>query len=531
MTKEVLLDVGVILDYVLGTGDYTSVQYIIDKISNHQLYGFFPAGLVPLLSHLFEQKVTETPHSSTTYSKDKLKEVMSHLQLITTTGKDISAILDTGSSLTIEAAKRVCPDVMFITDCLSSWKQSKAFTPGAFVEYYKNRRKKKTDQVFFLNLKREYTNLMEEVDQALLSVGAKAQYIMGPEVSQFETDAASYIGTKHAIGVASGTDALVLALRALAIHQREQEFFNEEDLIITSAFTFTATGDAILRAGATPLFVGIDPDSFNLNVEHVKKALSTDHVDKHRIVGILPVHLFGHSCDMDAIMNIAEQHSLFVLEDVAQAFGAEWKGEKLGSIGTIGAFSFYPTKNLGGFGDGGLVTTCDDRLAELVGMLLGHGGKDKYNVEHIGYNSRLDTIQASILQVKMRYIDEFNLRRRKIAEFYDQGLQDLKDIKLPLLYYDSYQHIYHQYTICVTDGRRDQLRSALKEKGIDTMVYYPIPLHQMKVFDGQCVKGEELENVESVCSEVLNLPIGPLTSCEEVELVVTSIREFFYGGN
>jgi len=530
MAEKVLFDVNVILDYVLETGDYTSVEYAINKISNCQLYGFFPAGLVPLLSHLLEQKLAKTPHPRITYSKEKLKKVMSHLQLIATTGEDALAILDTDSYLTIETARRVCPDAMVITDSPSSLKQFRTFTPRAFVEYYKDRCEKESDQVLFLNLEREYINLMEEMDQALLSVAAKAQYIMGPEVSQFEAGAASYLGTKHAIGVASGTDALVLALRALAIQRSGQEFFSEEDLIITSSFTFTATGDAILRAGATPLFVDIDPNDFNLNVEHLKEILSTGHVDEHRIVGVLPVHLFGHSCDMSTIMDVVEQYSLFVLEDVAQAFGAEWMGKKLGGIGTIGAFSFFPTKNLGSFGDGGLVTTNDDRLAELVRMLLRHGGKDKYNVEHIGYNSRLDTIQASILQVKMRYIDECNLKRRRIAEFYNRALQDLTSIKLPL-YYDTYQHVYHQYTIRVTDGCRDQLHLALKEKQISTMIYYPIPLHQMKVFEGRCVKDGSLNNAETMCGEVLSLPIAPLMSLEETELVVASIREFFESGN
>ena len=530
MTEEVLFDVNVILDYVLEAGDYTSVEYIISKVSNRQLYGFFPAGLVPLLSHLLEQKLAKTPHPRIKDSKEKLKRVMSHLQLITTIGEDVLAVLDTENYLTIKTAQRVCPDAMVITNSPDSLEQFRTFTPKAFVEYYKDRCKKKSDQILFLNLEREYINLMEEMDQALLSVAAKAQYIMGAEVSQFEVSAASYLGTKHAIGVASGTDALVLALRALAIQKSGQEFFSEEDVIITSPFTFTATGEAILRAGATPLFVDIDPNNFNLNVEYLKEILSASHVDKHRIVGVLPVHLFGHSCDMSTIMDVVEQYSSFVLEDVAQAFGAEWKGKKLGSIGTIGAFSFFPTKNLGSFGDGGLVITNDDRLAELVRMLLRHGGTDKYNVEHIGYNSRLDTIQASILQVKMRYIDECNLKRRRIAEFYNRALQDLTSIKLPL-YYDTYQHVYHQYTIRVTDGRRDQLHLALKEKQISTIIYYPIPLHQMKVFEGRCAKAGSLNNAETMCGEVLSLPIAPLISFEETELVVTSIREFFESGN
>ena len=530
MVEEVFLDVDVILDYVLGTGDYASVEYIIDKISSYQLYGYFPAGLVPLLSYLLEQRVTKTPHLGTSCSEDKLKRVMSLLRLVTTTGKDVLEDLNAENNLIVEVAQRVCPNAIIITNCVDFLNQLKAFTPEGFVKYYNDQNEKKSAQVPFLDLKREYASLMEEMDQVLLSVGAKAQYIMGQGVSQFEADVAAYLGTKYAIGVASGTDALVLSLRALAIQKSGQEFFSKDDLIITSPFTFTATGDTILRAGATPLFVDINPDDFNLNIEHAKRVLSTAHLNNYRIVGILPVHLFGHSCDMDAIMEVAEQYGLFVLEDVAQAFGAEWMGKKLGSCGTIGAFSFYPTKNLGGFGDGGLVTTNDNRLAELVKMLLRHGGKDKYNVEHIGYNSRLDILQASILQVKLRYIDKFNLKRRTTAAIYNRGLQDLTHIKLPL-YFDSYQHIYHQYTIRVTGGYRDQLRIALKEKGISTMVYYPILLHRMKVFDGRCVKGGNLENVAPVCDEVLNLPVGPLMLREEVELVVTSIREFFNNGN
>ena len=228
---------------------------------------------------------------------------------------------------------------------------------------------------------------------------------------------------------------------------------------------------------------------------------------------------------MDRINEVSKKYNLFVLEDVAQAFGGSWKNKKLGSLGTIGAFSFFPSKNLGGFGDGGMIATDDDKIADLTSMLSKHGGKNKYDVDHIGYNSRLDTIQAAILLAKLEYIDEFNKKRRKIAELYDEGLKNIKGIVLPRSEPDAY-HVYHQYTIRVLDKKRDELQNYLKEKLVGTNVYYPVPLHKMKVFDGASKIHKTLGNAEKATEEVLSLPIEPLLNEECIQYVINSIKEF-----
>src|SRR3972149_441449 len=285
-------------------------------------------------------------------------------------------------------------------------------------------------QIPMLDLRREYEYMKKDIDAAISRCLEHQKWILGPEVGELERKIAEYIGVKHCIGISSGTDALVLALRALAIKTKGKEYFDRDDEIITTPFTFTATGDAILRAGATPVFVDINPDTYNIDPVKIREYISSAGPDN--IVGIVPVHLYGQSCGMDEIMEIARENDLFILEDVAQAFGGKWKGKRLGAIGTAGTFSFFPSKNLGGFGDGGMVSTNDDEIAELVRMLLKHGGRDKYNVDHIGYNARLDTLQAAILLAKFKYIDEFNERRRKIAEIYNRELADIDGVVLPM---------------------------------------------------------------------------------------------------
>jgi len=259
-------------------------------------------------------------------------------------------------------------------------------------------------QITMLDLKLEYEYMKKDIDAALQKCLDHQRWIFGPEVKELEDRIAQYMGTKHCIGSCSGTEALVLSLRALAIKLKGNEFFDSTNEVITTSFTFTATGDAILRSGATPVFVDIDPATFNIDTEKIKEYLSSSN----NVVGIMPVHIYGQACNMDEIMKLAKEHNLFVVEDVAQAFGGGWKGQKLGSIGNAGAFSFFPSKNLGGFGDGGVVTTDDDNIAEIVRMLIRHGGKDKYNVDHVGYNARLDTLQAAIVLAKTKYIDEFS---------------------------------------------------------------------------------------------------------------------------
>lgn len=398
-------------------------------------------------------------------------------------------------------------------------------------------------KITMLDLRLEYEYMKEDIDSAIRKCLEHQKWILGPEVKEFEDKVAEYLGVKHCIGVSSGTDSLVLSLRALAIKLKGQEYFDRSDEIITTPFTFTATGDAILRAGATPVFVDIDPITYNIDPVKIREYLAYSHSpiasSPPNVVGILPVHLYGQACNMDEIMTIAKEYNLFVLEDVAQAFGGSWKGQKLGSIGTIGAFSFFPSKNLGGFGDGGMVSTNDDELAELVGMLLKHGGKDKYNVDHIGYNTRLDTLQAAILLAKLKYVDEFNERRRKIAGLYNEGLKDLEGVVLLIALSPSpiascpspIAHdvsVFHQYTIRVFNGRRDTLQKYLRGKGVDAMVYYPFPLHKMNVFKNSRSKSfNSLNNAETASMEVLSLPLEPLQSQEQTAYIINCINDIF----
>jgi dTDP-4-amino-4,6-dideoxygalactose transaminase len=377
-----------------------------------------------------------------------------------------------------------------------------------------------------LDLKLEYEYMKDEIDAAIGRCLEHQKWIFGPEIRELEDKIATYIGTGHCIGCSSGTEALVLSLRALALKLKGREYFEKTDEIITTSFTFTATGDAILRSGATPVFVDIDPAAYNIDPAGIREYIKSEiRNPKSEIVGIIPVHLYGLSSEMDEIMKIAAEHNLFVIEDVAQAFGGSWKGRKLGSIGTAGCFSFFPSKNLGGFGDGGMVSTNNEEIADIVRMLIKHGGKDKYNVDHIGYNGRLDTLQAAILLAKLKYIDEFNERRKNIAGFYNEALKKIEGLVLPAA---DGGHVFHQYTVRLLNGKRDLLQKFLKDEGISTMVYYPMPLHKMKVFDGRCKTFGELRESEKAVGEVLSLPIEPLMDEAEMAEVVTSAAAFFF---
>ncbi len=375
-----------------------------------------------------------------------------------------------------------------------------------------------------LDLRLEYEYMKPAIDMALTKCLEHQQWILGPEVKALEEAMSQYLSARHCIGTSSGTEALVLSLRALAIKLRRREYFDRSDEIITTPFTFTATGDAILRSGATPVFVDIDPSSFNIDTTQIRQYLT---VKSSRVVGIVPVHLYGKACNMDEMMKLAGEFGLFVVEDIAQAFGATWNNRKLGSVATAGAFSFFPSKNLGGFGDGGLVSTNDDKVAEIVRMLLKHGGKDKYDANHVGYNARLDTLQAAILLAKLGYLDEFNSRRKRIAEAYGQGFSKLNQYSVILPEYCSdSSHVYHQYTITVPE--RDKLQSFLKDHGIATMVYYPVPLHRMKVFGNNRSKSAGmLYNAEKASSCVLSLPIEPLQNEATTGYVIDRIKSFF----
>ncbi len=380
-------------------------------------------------------------------------------------------------------------------------------------------------KVSILNLKRLHESIKPEIDKAIADVFNMQNFILGIQVSELETKVAEYIGTKHAIGVASGTDALVIALKAAAFKMYGRESFKEGDEIITTPFTFVATGDSILLAGAKPVFVGIDPGTCNIDTDEIKKYISENG---SRVVGILPVHIYGQSCDMHEIMEIAKEKSLCVIEDVAQAFGAEWENKKLGSIGEAGCISFFPSKNLGCFGDGGMIVTNDDGIAETTGMLRKHGGKDKYNVDLLGHNSRLDTLQASILLAKIKHIDTWNNGRRNIAAVYNRELSDIDGLVIPadgLVSSHQNLHVYHQYT-CRT-SKRDALQAFLKESGIGSMIYYPVSLHKQKLFMDKAVIAGNLQTSEQATEQVLSLPIDPLQNEEETMYVVQKIKEFF----
>ena len=381
-----------------------------------------------------------------------------------------------------------------------------------------------------LDLRLEYEYMKADIDAAIQKCLDHQKWIFGPEVKELEDNIAEYLGVRHCIGVCSGTESLVLALRALAIKIQGQEYFEKSDEVLTTPFTFTATGDAILRSGATPVFIDIDPATYNIDTDKVREYLiqnSKLKTQNSKVVGIIPVHLYGQACNMDEIMKIAEENELFAVEDVAQAFGGAWKNKKLGSLGSTGSFSFFPSKNLGGFGDGGMISTDDDKTMELVRMLLRHGGKDKYNVDHIGYNARLDTLQAAIVLAKFKYIDEFNNGRRIIADAYNEGLKDTEGIDLPASLPEAF-HVNHQYTIRVLNGKRGNLQSFLKDKGISTMIYYPYPLHKMKVFgSGRSKSHGSLEHSETATESVLSLPIEPLQKKEETLYVMDCIKEYF----
>ena len=331
----------------------------------------------------------------------------------------------------------------------------------------------------------------DEFNAAFQRVMRSGQFILGPEEKAFEQECATYLGVKHAIGVNSGTDALYIAMRALNI--------GPGDEVITTPFTFFATAEAISHVGATPVFVDIEESTFNIDPDLIPAAIT------ERTKAIIPVHLFGRPCDMDRIQTIAAQHGLNIVEDCAQSFGATWKGRKAGLMGTFGCYSFFPTKNLNAFGDGGMITTDDEELAAYARMLRVHGSRKKYFNETVGYNSRLDELQAALLRVKLPHIERWNAGRIKVAEVYGALLAGARDIVTPEM---TPGHVFHQYTLRVQAGKRDELQAQLAEAGVDTMVYYPVPVHRLKLYSASHAT-ITCPVAEQAAREVLSLPIWP----------------------
>jgi dTDP-4-amino-4,6-dideoxygalactose transaminase len=358
-----------------------------------------------------------------------------------------------------------------------------------------------------LDLTPELAEVGAGLDAAWRRVVASGHFILGAEVEGFEREVASYLGVKHAVGVNSGTDALVLALRALGI--------GPGDEVITSPFTFFATAEAISTLGATPVFVDIDPATFCLRADLAAQAVGP------RTRAILPVHLFGHSAALGELQALCRSRQLQLVEDVAQAFGGTWQGRKLGTAGQAAAFSFFPSKNLGCLGDGGLVTTDDDRAADAMRMLRAHGSRKKYFNETIGYNSRLDALQAAVLRVKLPHVEGWNQARRAAAARYRELLAGAPGLILPVERPGA-EHVYHQFTIRVAGGRRDALQAALASAGIGTMVYYPKAVHQLPIY---ARPGLVFPEAEAASREVLSLPIWPRITESQQARVATAIRK------
>lgn len=393
-------------------------------------------------------------------------------------------------------------------------------------------------KISLIDLKRQYATIKEESDKAVVDVLSSAQYIMGDNVKQFEKEFNEYLGLKHSVSVGNGTDALIIALKALGI--------GEGDEVITTPYTFFATAESISFVGATPVFVDVELDTFNIDPTKIEEKITS------KTKAIMPVHIFGQPCDMDAINTIAKKYNLFVIEDAAQAIGSEYKGQKIGTLSDVATFSFFPTKNLGCAGDGGMIVTNNDNLATICRALRAHGsgenGQKAYNILNnideniaedsnidntvynplkyynylIGHNSRLDELQAAILRIKLREIDKWNNGRRENARFYNEGLKDT-DLVTPFEDKDL-RHVYHLYIL--QSEKRSDLVSYLGEKGIATGVYYPVPLHLQKAYTDLGHKEGDLPNAEYLSHRTFAIPMFAELTNEEKEYIVENIKKF-----
>jgi dTDP-4-amino-4,6-dideoxygalactose transaminase len=363
-------------------------------------------------------------------------------------------------------------------------------------------------QIKMVDLSRQYQMIKHEMDAAIQSVLDSTDFILGTPVREFESELANYLNVKHTIGCASGTDALQIALMALGI--------GIGDEVITTSFTFVATVETIVLLGARPVFVDIDPRTFNLDVNQIADRITP------KTKALMPVHLYGQPADMDPILSIAESHGLPVIEDAAQAIGARYKGKAAGTIGHIGCFSFFPSKNLGAYGDAGALATNDAQLAQRCRMISVHGSKVKYHHEILGVNSRLDTLQAAILRTKLRYLESWTDARIRIAQRYNLAWQGL-DVVIPCCGPDV-RHVYNQYSI--RTGRRDSLATFLKARGIGHAIHYPTPLHLQQAFRQLVDPNVTLPVAETVCKEIISLPIFPEMEEAEIQVVISTLHEF-----
>ena len=368
-----------------------------------------------------------------------------------------------------------------------------------------------------VDLKGQYTKIKNEIDEAVLDCIASTAFINGPKVREFQQNLENYLQVKHVITCANGTDALQIALMALDL--------KEGDEVIVPSFTYVATAEVIALLKLKPVMVEVDEKTFNITTEIIEKAITP------QTKAIVPVHLFGQSCDMSPIMELTEKYNLYVIEDNAQAIGANYilgdgTSKKTGTIGHIGCTSFFPSKNLGCYGDGGAICTNDDILAAKMRMIANHGQAKKYYHSVIGVNSRLDSLQAAILNVKLKYLDEYCMARLKVAERYDAAFAEIEGIQTPVREKNS-THVFHQYTLKIKGNYREKLQKYLQERKVPSMIYYPVPLYKQDAFKGYVSQTFELPITERLCDRVLSLPIHTEMDSETQNYIIESVKSFF----
>ena len=375
----------------------------------------------------------------------------------------------------------------------------------------------KIQNIQMVDLKDQYEKIKPEIDKAILKVLDSAAYINGFAVKDFQADLENYLDVKNVIPCANGTDALQIALMALDL--------DEGDEVIVPAFTYVATAEVIALLKLKPVMIDVDADTFNVTAEIIENAITP------KTKAVVPVHLFGQACDMQPILEVAEKHNLFVIEDNAQAIGADYtfsdgETKKAGTIGNIGTTSFYPAKNLGCYGDGGAIFTNDDELAAKLRMIANHGQSETYYHDVVGVNSRLDSIQAAVLNVKLKYLDEYARRRNEAADFYDEKFANIEELQTPVREKNS-THVFHQYTVRVKSGRRGELKNYLAENGVPTSVFYPLPLYRQKAFAKYTSENFALSATEKLCEEVLSLPVHTEMSDEILDFIIETVSSFF----
>lgn len=368
-----------------------------------------------------------------------------------------------------------------------------------------------------VDLRSQYERIRGEVDRGIEETIRDSAFINGPAVKAFEKELADYLNCRHVIPCANGTDALQICMMALGLQPGDE--------VITANFTFIATVEVLALLQLTPVLVDVEPNTFNLDPEAVRKAITK------KTRAIVPVHLFGQPADMDDIMSIADQHGLYVIEDNAQAIGASYRcsdglSKKAGTIGHMGTTSFFPSKNLGCYGDGGAIFTDDNKLAEKTRMIINHGSKVKYYHEEVGVNSRLDTLQAAILRAKLPHLDEYITARQQAADYYDAGLSGQKEIQTPVRQ-PNRDHVFHQYTLRIKNGMRDQIRAGLAKADIPSMIYYPVPLSLQLAFEHLGYRKGDFPVTEQLCQEVLSLPMHTELTLEQQEYIITHLIKLF----